>query len=83
MRKVHLTMKEFNYYQVIKKLVESNGKPALAAVKLNLSLRQIYRLIQGYKNEGKDFFSHKNKGKIPATKIHSNLKKENHPFIPI
>lgn len=76
MRKVNLTMKEKNYYQVIKKLVETNAKPATAALKLQLSIRQIYRLVRGYKKEGKAFFSHKNKGKPPVTKISDTLKLE-------
>ncbi len=39
MRKVVLTLKEENKYQVIKKLVETNGNKQRAANKLNITVR--------------------------------------------
>ena len=56
MRKVVLTLKEYQKYQVIKKLVESNGNKERARIKLGLkSIRQINRLIAGYNHFGKEF----------------------------
>ena len=50
MRKVVLTLKEKQKYDVIKKLVETNGNKERARIKLGLkSIRQIIRLIAGYK----------------------------------
>ena len=48
MRKVVLTLKEQQKYDVIKKLVETEGKKKRAANKLKLTPRQINRLIVGY-----------------------------------
>ena len=65
MRKVVLTLKEEEKYEVIKKLVETNGNKQRAANKLNLSVRQINRLISGYKEYGKESFVHGNRGRKP------------------
>ena len=55
MRKVVLSLKENQKYQVIKKLVENNGNKERARIKLGLkSIRQVYRLINGYKQFGKE-----------------------------
>lgn len=54
MRKVILRMKEQRKYEVIKKLVETNGNRKRAAVELDLSLRPINRLIAGYIAYGKE-----------------------------
>lgn len=66
MRKVVLTLKESEKYLTIKKLVETNGNKKRAATKLELSVRQINRLIAGYKEFGKEFFVHGNRGRKPA-----------------
>ena len=66
MRKVVLTLKESEKYLTIKKLVETNGNKKRAATKLGLSVRQINRLIAGYKEFGKEFFVHGNRGRKPA-----------------
>ena len=59
MRKVELSLKEKEKYEVIKKLVETNGNKERARIKLKLkSIRQINRLITGYKQFGKVFFVH-------------------------
>ena len=50
MRKVELRMNEEYKYKVIKKLVETNGNKQRAAVMLKRSIRQIDRMIAGYKN---------------------------------
>ena len=56
MRKVELRMNEEKKYKIIKKLVETNGNKKRAAIELALSVRQINRLISGYKAYGKEFF---------------------------
>lgn len=66
MRKVVLTLNEKEKYDTIKKLVETNGNKKRAAKKLGLSERQINRLIAGYKEFGKQFFVHGNRGRKPA-----------------
>ncbi len=53
MRKVNLRMKELNKYEVIKELVDHSGNKRRAAQKLNLTVRQINRLIKIYKEKGK------------------------------
>ena len=77
MRKVELTLKEKKKYEVIKKLVETNGNKQRARVKLGLkSIRQINRLIAGYKEFGKEFFVHGNRGKKPKHALSNELKDE-------
>ena len=66
MRKVVLTLKENEKYKTIKKLVETNGNKKRAATHLDLDIRQIYRLINGYREYGKEFFVHGNRGRKPA-----------------
>lgn len=75
MRKVELNMKENLKYEVIKKLVETNGNKERARIKLGLkSMRQVNRLIAGYKEEGKSFFVHGNRGRKPVHTISEELK---------
>ncbi len=59
-----------NYkYEIIKKLVDSNGNKKTAALKIGCSDRHINRLIKGYKEKGKSFFIHGNRGRKPATTL--------------
>lgn len=59
-----------NYkYEIIKKLVDSNGNKKTAALKIGCSDRHINRLIKGYKEKGKSFFIHGNRGRKPATAL--------------
>lgn len=74
MRKVKLTMNEEYKYNIIKKLVDTNGNKKNAAIKLNCTIRTINRLITKYKTEGKDGFSHKNRGRKPSTTIDDDIK---------
>lgn len=62
-RKVSLTMEENDKYLTIKKLVETNGNKKRAALLLNCSIRHINRMIKGYKNHGKEYFIHGNRGR--------------------
>ena len=45
MRKVELRMNEQNKYEIIKKLVDTNGNKKRAATKLGCTVRTINRLI--------------------------------------
>ncbi len=74
MRKVVLRMNEQFKYEVIKKLVETNGNKKNAALKLDCSTRTINRLIIKYKTEGKSGFIHKNRGRKPASTFSNDIK---------
>ena len=77
MRKVELSLKEKEKYEVIKKLVGTNGNKERAKIKLHLkSIRQINRLIAGYKEYGKEFFFHGNRGRKPKHALSSEFKDE-------
>ena len=76
MRKVVLTLKEQDKYNTIKKLVETNGNKKRAATHLNISVRQVNRLIAGYIAFGKDFFAHGNRGRKPAHSLSIELKNQ-------
>ena len=68
-------MNEQNKYEIIKKLVDTKGNKQRAALTLGISLRQVNRLIKGYKEFGKAFFSHGNKGRKPVTAIPDETRK--------
>ncbi len=56
MRKVNLRMKELDKYKAIKELVEHGGNKKRVAINLDLSVRQVNRLIKIYKEKGKSRF---------------------------
>ena len=76
MRKVELRMNEEYKYKIRKKLVETKGNKQRAAVKLKRSIRQIDRMIAGYKEFGKEFFVHGNRGRKPKNALTDELKTE-------
>ena len=77
MRKVELSLKEKQKYEIIKKLVKTNGNKERARIKLKLkSIRQINRLIAGYKEFGKEFFVHGNRGRKPKHALTDEFKNE-------
>lgn len=69
-------MNEQKKYEVIKKLVDTNGNKKRAAVKLGCTRRTIDRLIKAYKQNGKAAFSHGNKGRTPAHTISKQLRNQ-------
>jgi len=73
-RKVLLTMDENQKYEVIKKLVDTNGNKKTAALKIGCSDRHINRLIKGYQEQGKSFFIHGNRGRQPAITLPADIK---------
>lgn len=73
MRKVELRMNEQQKYETIKELIEHNGNKIRASKKLNLSVRQINRLIIIYKEKGKSGFVHGNRGHIPSKALDKSI----------
>lgn len=69
MRKVELRMNELKKYEIIKKLVETDGNKKKAAIKIGCTIRTIDRLIFKYKKFGKAAFVHGNRGRLPSTTI--------------
>lgn len=65
MKKIILNTIEDRKYQIIKKLVESNGNKLKAALKLQVTPRTIDRLILKYKHFGKEGFVHGNRNRKP------------------
>ena len=76
MSKVELRMNEEYKYKIIKKLVETNGNKQRAAVTLKRSIRQIDRMIAGYKEYGKEFFVHGNRDRKPKLLLQMILKQK-------
>jgi hypothetical protein len=69
LRKVELTLKEQKKYEMIKRLAERGGNKNRAACELGCTRRSVDRLLAGYRNFGKGFFSHGNKGRKPASAL--------------
>ena len=76
MRKVELRMNEELKYLTIKKLVETNGNKKRASIKLQCTVRSIDRMIAGYKEKGKEFFVHGNRGRKPVHALSEQQKSE-------
>lgn len=74
MRKVILNMNEEKRFEVIKKLVDTNGNKQNAALKLACSQRHINRMIAGYKKSGKAYFIHGNRGRSPIHALTAEVK---------
>ena len=73
MRKVELRMNEQKKYDVIKELVDHNGSKKRAMKKLDLSERQINRLIITYKEKGKSGFVHGNRSRKPVSTLDKSI----------
>lgn len=76
MRKVDLRMNELEKYELIKKLVETNGNKKRAAQRLCITTRSVNRLIIKYKEQGKSGFIHGNRNRKPSTSIDPTIKKK-------
>ena len=68
--------KQRKKFEVINKIVNDLISKKEAEIELNLTRRQINRLIIKYNNEGKDGFVHKNNGNQNAKTINDNIKEE-------
>ena len=69
MRKVELNMKEKEKYEKIKEYVDHGGNKNRIALQLNISRRQVDRLIIKYKEKGKSAFIHGNCSKRPVNAL--------------
>lgn len=67
-------MDENQKYEIIKKLIDSNGNKKTAGLKIGCSDRHINRLIKGYKEKGKAFFIHGNRDRQPASTLPTDTK---------
>ena len=67
-------MDENKKYEIIKKLVDTNGNKKTAELKIGCTGRHINRLIKGYKEQGKAFFIHGNRGRQPISTIPEKTK---------
>ena len=76
MRKVELRMNEQEKYDVIKELVDHNGNKNRACEKLNLSRRQIDRLIILYREKGKAGFVHGNRTHKPINAFDKSISED-------
>lgn len=76
MRKVILTMKAKRRYQVIKAVSDNRSNKHRASIQLDISVRQVNRLLSEYKKHGKSAFIHGNKGKHPMNSLSPEEKKK-------
>lgn len=73
MRRVLLKMEKQEKYEVIKELVDHDGNKNRVSKKLNLSKRQVNRLIIKYKERGKEGFMHGNRSRKPKITFDTQL----------
>ena len=76
MRKVELNMKEKQKYEKIKEYVDHGGNKNRIALQLNLSRRQVDRLIIKYKEKGKSAFIHGNRSKTPVNALDKSISED-------
>lgn len=76
MRKVELNMKELEKYETIKELVDHEGNKERASLKLGVSKRQINRLINIYKEKGKEGFIHGNRNRTPSNALSKSISED-------
>lgn len=76
MRKVTLSMKAQEQYDIIKRLAEHHISKDYAAVKIGCTKRHINRLLIKYKTEGKAGFVHGNTGRKPTHTLSEFQKKD-------
>ncbi len=73
---INLTEKETEKLNTIKDVIGGKCTKTEASEKLEISIRQINRLIIKYKKEGENAFIHKNRGKESKKKIPCEIKEE-------
>ncbi len=71
-------MDEQRKYEVIKNLADhpDTGNKDRAALQLGCTRRNINRMIKGYRENGKAYFLHGNRGRKPATTIADEIRKQ-------
>ncbi|MBQ3415231.1 MAG: helix-turn-helix domain-containing protein, partial [Clostridia bacterium] len=72
----NLNERENEKLDVIKKVLIGECTKKETSDSLGLTVRQIDRLLNKFKNEGEDGFVHKNRGKESKKKISLEIKKE-------
>ena len=75
-RKVELRVNEQMKYEVIKELVDTNGNKHSAAVTLGCTVRTVNRLIQRYKENGKEAFVHGKRNRKPACTVPDTVRND-------
>ena len=83
MKRIDLKMNENYKYEIIKDLLDhkdtdgkiSTNRKRKASLKLNISIRQVNRLIIKIKETGKSGFIHGNVGHVPVNKIDNTISK--------
>ena len=75
MKGIKLKTVEERKYEVIKKLVATNGNKKRASLALMVTVRTVGRLIKKYKEDGKEGFLHKNTSKSPSWTVSGETKK--------
>ena len=76
MRKVELNMKEKEKYEKIKEYVDHGGNKNRIALQLNISRRQVDRLIIKYKEKGKSAFIHGNCSRTPVNALDKSISED-------
>ena len=76
MRKIWLRMKEQNNYEKIKRYVDQGGDFKRICLELDISKRTGRRMVAGYKEQGKAYFLHGNRGRSPSTKLKEEHREE-------
>jgi len=74
MRKVILNMTENYKYETIKSCYYRRLPKQGAAIRLDITIRQVNRLLKVYLKDGKEGFIHGNKGAVSSKKIPDNIK---------
>ena len=76
MRKVELNMKEKQKYEKIKEYVDHGGNKNRIVLQLNISKRQVNRLIIKYKEKGKSAFVHGNCSRKPVNALDKSISED-------
>ena len=74
MERIFLRMNELNKYNIINDLVLGKINKSRAALILNLTRRQIDRLVIKFKNEGKTGFIYGNRNKKSSTTVSKEIR---------
>lgn len=69
-------MDENKKYETIKRLVDKDGNKQRATIELGCTIRHVNRMLKGYKEHGKEFFVHGNKGKKPIHSLDDKTKQD-------
>lgn len=74
MKRIQLNMNEMKKYLVIKAITQGKKTKKRGCAELNLSERQINRLLLAYQQKGKEAFKHGNRNRKPKHAIPDKFK---------